>query len=344
MSRIFGKSSIVPIGLWGFVVFSAIAAAQSSSGTIDVRGQLLLPNGSYPTEIVRFYLTSDDGRVNEYRFTDSNGRFVLERLSSQASYTITVDSDDQAYGNTIYNFIPRFQAVIRVTLNPLMVTKTITAKPTVSAASAYKPNAAAAALYAKATDEINKKNADQAEKLLRQAAEADPKYSAAFNDLGVVLMGKKNYLEAEKAFRQALTADPKNDHALLNLGITLNHMGQYTKSPEPLREVLRLQPGLVDAHMHLGIALVETDQFKEAEVELRTADKSSGADKEMIDLYLGKLYARTGHFDESITEFKDFLTRKPQAANAEEIRGLIARMQDLNEKKKARSAAPATKQ
>ncbi len=72
-------------------------------------------------------------------------------------------------------------------------------------------------------------------------------------------MQQRKYPDAEKVLRQALQADPKSVHALLNLGITLNHLQKYGEAIPALREVLRLEPGLVAARLHLGIALVETD-------------------------------------------------------------------------------------
>jgi tetratricopeptide (TPR) repeat protein len=299
---------------------------------VDVRGQMILPNGDFPSATIRFYLTSDDGRVNEIRYTDSNGRFILERLSNRISFTISVDSDGARYGDSRYSFTPAYEQVVRMTLRPLSV-KVITSTPTVSAASGYKPDPKALALYERALKEVQKKHKDAGERLLREAIAADPKYSAPLNDLGVLLMAKRNYQEAEQVLRQALEADPKSLHALLNLGITLNRSGRYADAIAPLREAVRLEPGLVAAHEHLGIALVETDQFTEAARELNGAAKSPHADKNMVQLYLGKLYARTGDFDKSIAAFNTFLENDPESAQASEVRALIARMQDLKAKR-----------
>src|SRR6266436_1396963 len=218
--------------------------APGASAQVDVRGQILFPDGNTPNEVIRFYLTSDDGRVNEYRYSDSNGRFILERLSNRVSYTITVDSDGSSYGSTRYTFMPAYEQVVRLTLNPLPRKPGAPPSATVSAASGYKPVSKAASFYDRGMKEIEKKHYDAAEGLLRQASKADPKYLAPLNDLGVLLMQKKNYAEAEKAFQQALVADPKSVHALLNLGITRIHLAKYEEAADPLREALRLEPGL----------------------------------------------------------------------------------------------------
>src|SRR5207245_9906305 len=148
-------------------------------------------------------------------------------------------------------------------------------------------------------------------------------YRAPLNEPGVLMMQKKNYAEAEKVFQQALGADPKSVHALLNLGITRVHLAKYEGAADPLREALRLEPGLVAAHQNLGAALVETDQFDEAQSELLRAAKSPDADQAMVQLYLGKLYARTGDFDNSIASFNNDLDNATKADNVHDVRDLI---------------------
>jgi tetratricopeptide (TPR) repeat protein len=313
------------VGLFVFLI--PRAAAQ-----VDVRGQILLPDGNLPSAVMRFYLTSDDGRVNEIRYTDSNGRFVLERLSNRIGFTVSVDSDGVSYGASRYSFMPAYEQVVRFTLNPLPPKPTVSSA-TVSAASGYKPDAKVFALYERAIKEIRKKHNDAGERLLREVVAADVKYAAPLNDLGVLLMGKKNYEEAGKVLKQAVEADPKSLHALLNLGITMNHLGKYEEAIGPLREAARLEPGLVEAHLHLGIALVETDQFVQADKELYLAAKSHHSDKNIVHLYQGKLYALTGDFDKSIAAFNAYLESAPQSAQATEVRALIARMQELKTKR-----------
>src|SRR5262245_24241989 len=265
MIRIAKFAAIILCTLGAVVFFVPSAAAQ-----VDVRGQILLPDGNLPSAVMRFYLTSDDGRVNEIRYTDSNGRFVLERLSNRIGFTVSVDSDGVSYADSRYSFMPAYEQVVRFTLNPLRA-KRMVSSATVSAASGYKPDGMVLALYERAIKEIKKKHNDEGERLLREAIAADPKYAAPFNDLGVLLMGKKNYEEAGSVLKQAVEADPKFLHALLNLGITMNHLGKYDDAIAPLREAVRLEAGLAAAHMHLGIALVETDQFAQADKELDLA-------------------------------------------------------------------------
>ncbi len=310
--------------LWK-VLALILCFAAAASAQIDVRGQILLPNGDYPSNPVRYYLTSDDGRLNDYRFTDSTGRMIIKNLSGLISYTITVDSDGETYDRTVHSFMPSYEPTLRLTLRPLLL-RVVIAPPTVSAASAYKPQARVIALYEAALKEIEKQQFDAAEKLLRQAIHKDPRFAAPQIDLGALLMQTQRHAEAEQILRQALGVDPKSTHALLNLGITLNRLNKFSDAVTPLREALRLHPGLLAARLHLGVALVELDQFAEAEPLLQRVLKTPGSEEISAHLYLGKLYARTGKYDQGIAALEIYLSKTPAAANAEEVRRLIARM------------------
>jgi tetratricopeptide (TPR) repeat protein len=308
----------------GLALFFSIGASAQTS----VSGQVFLPSGDPPSQQIRFLFTSDDGMINDLRFTDSNGRFILERLDNRRSYTIFVTGDGTNYGDTIYPLPPLSGRMTRVTIDLNPPPRKATAPGgTISAASGYKPLAKTAGFYERAHKQIEKNQMDQAEHSLRKAVESDPKFAAAANDLGVLLMQQKRYPEAEPFLRQAVAADPKFINALLNLGMTLNRLGRYSEAVAPLRETLRLEPRLTLAHIHLGIALVETEHYDEAEHELAPVTKVARENEALVDLYLGQLYARTRQFEKSISAFNAYLEKAPNAANAREVRALISRMQ-----------------
>src|SRR5258708_25568740 len=79
---------------------------------------------------------------------------------------------------------------------------------------------------------------------------------------------------------------------------------------------------------------ISLTRVEEAQSELLRAAKSPDADQAMVQLYLGKLYARTGDFDKSIASFNNYLEKAPKAANVNDVRALIARMQDLKARKR----------
>jgi len=278
--------------------------AQVISKTTNVRGQILLPDGNTPTESIRFELTGSDGSV-DLRFTDSHGRFILERLQSDINYTIFVPSNEINWGDTRVDFIPDQNDSPRFYLAPLTITKLVKPPP-------YKPSPQVEEWHDQGVKAFQDGKIDEAEKLLRQAISTDPKYATAFNDLGVILMRERKYAEAEQVFRKGIEATPKSATLLENLGIDLIHATKYEDAIAPLKEALLLQPNRGEAHLQLGAALVETGKFKEAEAELLAARRIKGPDDVGLQLYLGKLYASTGEFPKALEAFDAYLKLAPQ--------------------------------
>jgi tetratricopeptide (TPR) repeat protein len=306
------------------LAFAGAAHGQLGGGPVNVRGQILMPHGEMPNEPIRFSLTSGDGRINDIRFTDSNGRFILERLSGLIDYVIEVIGDDVRYGNTRRSFNPAYESSVRVTLNP--PAKKVIKPGAISAASGYRPTGETAELYDSAMKDIEKENFDAAEAKLRKVIARDPKFAQAHVDLGAILLHDRKFAEAETVLRGGIAADPKSYVALLNLGVALNRQQKYADAMPFLREALRVEPGLVAAHLNLGIALVETNQPAEAEKDLLFASRKPGDEEIAALLYLGKGYAMTGAFPKAVEALEKFLQKAPNAANAGEVRALVDRM------------------
>jgi Flp pilus assembly protein TadD len=296
-------------------------------GPVSVRGQILLPGGDVPNSPIRFEVQDFTGMMHDLQFTDSNGRFILQQLKLGATYTIIVESDNQNWGNTRYEFMPG-GADPRFYLKPLPP-KTSVKAATISANSAYVPAPKIVELHDNAMKAYLAGNSVEAEALLRQALAADSKYTNAFIDLGVILMRAQRFAEAEVIFRKGLEADPKSVKLLVNLGSDLLHAGKFSDAIPPLREALRLMPEQADAHLQLGAALVETDQLVEGELELMVALNAKGPNDSGVQLYLGKLYARKGEYSKAIQAFNTYLRlAPPDSPNAPAIRAAVLKMQN----------------
>jgi tetratricopeptide (TPR) repeat protein len=315
------------------VCYPAIAGQASqnggANGTTTVRGQILLPDGNLPSLPIRFELDGSNG-MHDIRFTDSNGRLILERLPNDTSFTIFVPSDELNWGDTKFTFIPGENSDARFYLKPLMVKKLV--KP-----SEYKPTPAVQSLHDRAIKDFQNSKPDEAEELLRQAMKADPKYVAAFNDLGVMLMRRQKYADAEKVYQEGLQSNPKSVTLLENLGTDQVHAGKYEEAIITLRTALHLQPARGAAHLQLGAALFETGRYSEAEAELSAAKLDGGADEAGLQLYFGKLFASTGRFAKAIESFTAYLGLAPlDSPSIPVIRAAIKRMQDEVDKRKGK--------
>lgn len=299
----------------------------NAGSTTTVRGQILMPDGNLPSIPIRFEVDGSNG-FHDLRFTDSNGRLVLERLPSDINFTIFVPSDDTNWGDTHFSFIPGENSDARFYLKPLVVNRLV--KP-----SEYKPTSEVQSLHDRGIKAFQSSKPDEAEALLRQAMKADPKYVAAFNDLGVMLMRRQKYADAEKVYLEGLQSNPKSVTLLENLGTDQVHAGKYDDAITTLRAALHLQPARGEAHLQLGAALVETGKYGEAEAELSAAKVDGGADEAGLQLYFGKLYASTGKFAKAIEAFTAYLkSAPPDSPSVPIIRAAMVRMQDEINKRK----------
>ena len=333
--------NFIVCAIFGAMAFSPLARAQTQngqgsnsnpnlafSGPVNVRGQIFLPDGDMPREPIRFEVTCSNG-LHDLRYTDSGGRFILERLDPNLEYVITVESDEATWGVTRYHFHPGETDTVRFYLSNLTGKKD--AKPaTISAKSGYTPDPAAQDLHDRAVKAFNSGQADSAADLMNAAILKDPKYVIAYNDLGVILLRQKKYPDAEQILRKGLQQDPKIADLQANLGAALNHEDHFANAIAPLREALRLNPNLPDAHLQLGVSLVETDDLKPARDQLLEAQKELGekaARNPILQMYLGELYARTGEFRQAVTAFQIYLTLEPDSPNTPAIKQLISKMQ-----------------
>ena len=314
------------IGILAICILCGVMAVNAQRPG-EILGQILLPGGDAPKNPIAIRVTSSDGRFNnDIIYTDSNGRFSLHGVGSSVNVTLTVEKNEaMGYDTTTRTIVQQYEPTPRIILNALRGAR-VAGPGTISAASGYQPLPEAAALQKAALKDIEKKQFDQAEQRLRKAVELDPKFVEAHVNLAALLMQKRNYAEAETILRKAFEVDPKSILVLLNLGVTLNHLGKYADTITALREALRLEPGLVAAHVHLGIALEETEKFEEAEPELERGAKAGGENEIIAQLYLGKLYARTGKYEKAVAAFEAYLLKAPNASNAEAVRELITKL------------------
>jgi len=148
---------------------------------------------------------------------------------------------------------------------------------------------------------------DNAESLLRQALELDPRNTAAWNNLasvldeaghaadaeaayrkgislnpdfaelhanfGNLLKATGRPQEAEAEYRQAMKLRPRHAPTLAQLAQLLKEQGRAADAEKLFRESVRLDPEFALAHNNLGILLKEGEKLVEAEAAYRRALK-----------------------------------------------------------------------
>src|SRR5579863_9967701 len=103
-----------------------------------------------------------------------------------------------------------------------------------------------------------------------RAIALDPKMSAAYLNLGLVLMDS-DPAAAVEAFRHAAELQPTESRPRFLSGFSLEHAGKFPEAVEQYRAALALSPKDYEAHFALGRALLRTNDAAGSEGEFRAA-------------------------------------------------------------------------
>jgi tetratricopeptide (TPR) repeat protein len=218
-----------------------------------------------------------------------------------------------------------------------------------------------AALLHKARQRQRESDLPQAERLCRQALEADPACADGWQLLAAILRGHGKSADAAAAYREllrlrphdaepsyqlgllhaeqgdvesaaasyrhALTIDPRHADALINLGILLAERGNVDEAVGHWREAIRWHPKSARAHYNLGVALARQGQADEAGDCLGRALEIQ-PDYPAAHYARGNLLGSQGRKEEAVVGYREALRLKPDYADACNNLGLA--LFDLN--------------
>lgn len=146
----------------------------------------------------------------------------------------------------------------------------------------------------------------EAEAELRAAIVDDPKFFAAHNDLGNLLLLTGRYDEAMACFQALLNLRPGNAGALTSIGNIHFMRGEAAQALASFEEALRSEPNLAStlANMAWIRASSADDNLRDGSAAvrdaLRAADLTGRADPSVLQI-LAAAYAEDGDFDAAIS-------------------------------------------
>lgn len=144
------------------------------------------------------------------------------------------------------------------------------------------------ALFAKgyALDELRDFDRE-AENYYRRVIELDPLYSAAYYNLGTMLLRDENrWDESERLLRRAFELNPSYADAYYNLGWLLYKIeGRQAEAEEYYRKAIEINPNYTSAYYNLGL-LLERDESRWHEAE-EMYRKTIELDPNRADAYSG---------------------------------------------------------
>jgi len=123
---------------------------------------------------------------------------------------------------------------------------------------------------------------DEAEQVLLEAFQENPKYEATLTNLGIVYRMKGDYEKAESYYRQALEIKPKHAPAHVSLGALCIFQDKYAEAIEHLERAVKLDASLAIGHADLAVAYAGVGRFEDAAAEVKMAVARGYTDPEAL--------------------------------------------------------------
>ncbi len=156
---------------------------------------------------------------------------------------------------------------------------------------------------------------DAAEKLLRQAADADPNSAEAMKNLGLIHERRKQWSEAVAAYREAIARQPGEAEGYNKLGVALRQAGRADEAIEALRRAIAVDPDLTGPYNNLGLIYRERGEAAQARQVLETGLTMAPRSAVLLNS-LGSLMVDAGNVDGGIAAFEKALSHNPKYAEA----------------------------
>lgn len=295
----------------------------------SIRGRVLLPSGNFVSTNEKVTLLTFRDTVGVI-YTDGQGQFEFPDLNP-GNYQLEVDPTDRQHFQVSMETVQVFKgapSVVTLTLKPHELTKRTNSEAAISVSELGRD------IPAKAKKEFERAGkasqlglAEESVAHLRKAIEIYPSFVMARNDLGVQLLSQGNLEGAAQELQAAVNLDSHSFNPLLNLGIVFVQQHKFTEAETVLRKALSLEPSSAAARLYSGIALVALGNIEGAEKDLKSAYELGGSQYALALFHLGQLYMNKGERRLALESFQRYLSDSPKAANADQVRKMIALLQ-----------------
>ena len=176
---------------------------------------------------------------------------------------------------------------------------------------------------------------EQAEKILREVVERNPKDSNARVTLGYVLLKQRRLIEAYNFSFEVARDEPKNSYAFAVLGMTLLSAGNFADAKISFVNAIKLNNSEALAWSGLGMADFYENRITLGIEKLQEAAFLEPSEPDFL-FALAQVSARGERYKESAEAYRRFLQVSPQTdrERRERIEGLIKFLSFLGNRQK----------
>lgn len=300
-------------------------STETRTGRGSIRGRVVMPGGAFVGENVKVSLLTLRG-TEATIYTDGQGWFEFPALVP-GNYEVQIETAGVEYEvvNQPVQVFRGAPSIITVSLRPKSAETKRAASPSISVGefgADVPKNARKEFQLASKAAQDNK--SDEAIQHLRNAISIYPNFVMARSDLGAQLLAQGKLEEASEELRAAIRIDDKAFNPRLNLGIVLVGQHEFAEAAETLNRALSLNSDSPAARLYSGMAQMGLGNLDEAEKHFKAAYTLGGSSYSVALFHLGQVYMNKGERDQALHAFESYLHASPAAANADQVRKLIA--------------------
>lgn len=181
--------------------------------------------------------------------------------------------------------------------------------------------------YQDAARRLAKHDSAGATRSLQEAVRIAPKYSAAWNALGVIAYQQAQYEEAEQNFRKAVEAEPGAFDPEVNLGGVLLNLNRPKEALPYNQKAAQARPKDALPNAQLGMNYFALGRANDAEEYLKMAANIDPAHFSQPQWFLAAIYASRGNRDAAMEELRDLIQHHPDGRIGERARRALARLE-----------------
>lgn len=299
-------------------------------GNSYITGTVFSPSGTPINYRIRIRLASmTAGEV--ITTSDDTGKFVFSKLSI-GTYTIAIDGEQDFESVSQQVDILQNRDIQNISFRLTPKRKPISKPKAINVENAAVPKKVLD-MYDAALALSMVGDHKAAVEQLKLAVAEFPAFMLAYTEMGVQYLRLNELEKADEALQVALKIRPDAYEPLVNRGIVMFRLKRFTEAETLLRSALKAKEQSAVAHFYLGRTFASRKQYDTAEREFNTAIKIGGDQMKEAHRMLASMFLDREDHKRALAELEIYLKLAPQAADAEQLRGVVSELKALISRK-----------
>jgi Tfp pilus assembly protein PilF len=313
------------------LVVTALVGAAVSAGAdanlLELRGKVV--DGAVRSRPFRITLFSVETTYSTSTLSDAGGEFRFRKLKP-GNYTVSILR--RGLGEVHRTIVMTAgladqKGVVRITLPFSPSEAAESGSSALVSRTQLSIPGKARDKYQDAARDMSKHDSEGAKRCFEEAVRIAPKYSAAWNALGVIAYQQARFEDAESDFRKAAEVEPGAFDPQVNLGGVLLNLNRPEDALPYNLKAAQARPKDALPNAQLGMNYFALGQMDQAEEYLKAAASIDPAHFSQPQWFLAAIYSERGDRSAAIQALRDLLEQHPDGSVGQRVRRALARLQ-----------------